>query len=142
MEKKHLKDIIKLYLKRPAVNKSMACFLGALDTHCELVHKGVRDVALMMPYWSTIKHHQYLPMIRQIVKSYSLQLLSDPDLIDVKGNQYWVYYIYIKNAKRKVNELINLFKKVKQDKKNKTLHRKIGRLLGYSHSAIEQKYKK
>ncbi len=136
--KKDSKDLIKFYLKR---QKKLAYLLGVLDTYCDLTSKGVRDVSLLMPFWTTDKHQKYFPMIKNIVQGYNLQIIPYPNLTDKKNNKHWIYYIYTKGNKKKVEELISLFKMVHENKKKKSLHRKIGKLLGYSRETIIKKYK-
>ena len=136
--KKNSKDLIKFYLLR---QKKLAFLLGILNTYCDLTSKGVRNNSLLAPYWTTDKHVQHFPMIKEITQAYSLQIFPHPDLIDKENNKYWVYYIYTKGSKKKVKELISLFKMVHENKKKKSLHRKIGKLLGHSQGAIVKKYK-
>ena len=138
--KKTSKDLIKLYLKRQTTDKKLAYLLGVLNTYCDLTSKGVRDVSLFAPYWTSSRHRQYFPIIKNIVQSYDLQIMPHPDLIDKERNKYWVYYIYTKGDKKKVEQLISLFRMVCENKKKKSLHKKIGKLLGYSQKAIIKKY--
>ena len=80
--KKISKDLIKLYLKRRTTDKKLAYLLGILNTYCDLTDKGVRDVSLFAPYWTSNRHRQYSPIIKNIVQIYDLQVMHCHDLTD------------------------------------------------------------
>ena len=118
--------------------------LGKVDAHCELINKGVREVALVSPYWTDEQHKLYYGRIRKVARSYELKTLAHAE--SRKGcdsiTKRWVYYLYAPDANRKLNELVAAFERVSEKPNDKATHRKIGRLLRYSRVAIEKRYGK
>ena len=140
-------EITRSVLKKPTTDKGLAWFWGVLDTHCYLVGKGVRTIAMISPFWDDDQHKQNYPEIQKLIQAYGLKIKPDTAIIDNKrSGRYWRYYIYSKGHLKEVNQIIALFRRIhlipKTDRKRAyPLHRQIGRLLGYSSKAINNIYR-
>lgn len=135
--------IIGEYLKDPSMTKEFACFLGHLDCQCYLLATGVRDVALVSPFWRTARHCKRYPMLKKVVMASGLQIKPMGCKMGSRGNKYWTYFIFSKTGRRKVEQIIRLRSRLSGDLKNakeRAIHRKIGKLFGYSDRAVLDQY--
>jgi len=139
-------EITKSILKKSTTDKGLAWFWGALDTHCDLISKGVRPMGIISPFWKDDQHKQNYPEMQELIQAYGLKIKANAPIVDDKKNiRYWRYYIYSKGHLKEVNQIISLFQKTRliskmSRKQTYPLHRQIGHLLGYSQDKIYEQY--
>jgi len=141
-------ELVEKYLKLKTANRNWTFLLGVFNTHCKLISCGVRDVATFAPYWDTAKHRLRYPKLQRLAVAYELKIQPRKDIKGRNGQIYWEYFIYSKDGKQKVKQIIELGKRLAtleggvNNPQVRAIHREIGRLFGYSERAISRKYPK
>lgn len=139
-------ELVERYLKLKTANRNWTFLLGAFNTHCKLISRGVRDVATFSPYWDTAEHRLRYPRLRRLVVAYELKIQPRRDVRGQNGRIYWEYFIYSKAGERKVKRIIELGKKLAtleggvKNLKVRAIHREIGKLFGYGREEINRFY--
>jgi hypothetical protein len=137
---KDREEIIKSIIKNSKISRSELWVFSKINLHCELISKGVRNIAMVAIPSTEEQHHERYPKIKELVISWGLMVI---DHSPFKG--VFNYYIHSQGHTQDVHQIIKLFQEVRQKPKmnreqSYPLHREIGRLLGYSKDKIYEQY--
>jgi len=138
MRERH--EIFSSLIKDLKISRPLLCIFAELYLHCELISKGVRNIAILTLPWGAKQHQKWYPLIKEITASWEVYVKPHP-----RAKGPFDYYVYSKGHLKEVNQILALFGQIwsapKTDReKNYPLHREIGRLLGYSRDKIYEQY--
>lgn len=135
-------EIINSLINDPKVSRPLLWIFAKLYLHCELISKGVRNIAILTLPWTKKQHQKWYSIIKELTASWGLYVKPHP-----RAKGLFDYYVYSKGHLKEVNQIISLFCQIrlipKTDRQRAyPLHRRIGRLLGYSPKIINAVYPK
>lgn len=137
MKKQQPHDVLKKYVKS---EDNFACLLGSVNTHCELISRGVRDAAEVL-FKVTDKKAK---VVKELAAAWGVGVRP---VVMLNGAVVGYYLYSPKGGQGKVEEINKLHNEIaelrKRGKKSElaALHKRIGALFGYSKEIIEDAYK-